>query len=219
MLEGLERLDADHRVYRFAVMINFSDTLRQMGLDADDIDEILEFLGETRDRADAERLLDAPFAPKPQLAARRITPTRFSDGSLRVFYSSLEPETSELEVLHWYAGAALGTTARVAYYDRLRCRFRGTAVDLRSKVGEWPFLTGDGEGAYTSCQELAREAVGLNLGGLLTPSARRVSGTNVPVFRRETISEPEVLGFTAFARDATGEVTVKRAERPAAGGI
>ena len=40
--------------------------LRQMGLEADDIDVILDFLGEARDRSEAERLLDAPFAAKPQ---------------------------------------------------------------------------------------------------------------------------------------------------------
>jgi RES domain len=211
MLEELERLEVDHRVYRFVTLVDFSGMLEEMDLDADDIEEILEFLKESRDRDDAQRLLDAPFAPKPQLAARRITATRFSDGSLRVFYSSLEPETAELEVLHWYAGAALGSTGRVAYYDRLGCRFRGSAIDVRPKVGEWPFLTGDGEEAYASCQALAREAVTLDLGGFLTPSARRASGTNVPVFRREAVSDPEVLGITAFARDASGEVTVRRA--------
>jgi RES domain len=209
MLEELQRRGADHRVYRFANLVDFSGMLEQMDLEAGDIEEILEFLGESRDRADAEWLLDAPFTPKPQLAVRRSVPTRFSDGSLRVFYSSLESETAELEVLHWYAGAALGSAARVTYYDRFRCHFRGPAVDLRPNLGEWPFLTGDGEEAYASCQALAREAVGRDLGGLLTPSARRASGTNVPVFRRETLSEPEILGFTAFSRDASGEVTVR----------
>ena len=102
-----------------------------MGLEADDIDGILEFLGERRDSSDAERLLDAPFAAKPLLTARRITATRFSDGTRRVFYSALEPETAESEVVHWYAAAALGHTGRVAYYNRLRCRFRGSAFDLR----------------------------------------------------------------------------------------
>ena len=69
-----------------------------MGLDAEDVDEILEFLGERRGWANGQRLLDASFAPKPQLEARKIAATRFSDGSIRVFYSSLEPETAELEV-------------------------------------------------------------------------------------------------------------------------
>jgi hypothetical protein len=211
VLEELQRYEADHRVYRFANLVDFSGMLQQMGLDPEDIEEILELLGETREHADAQRLLDAPFAPKPQLAARKIAPTRFSDGSLRVFYSSLEQETAEAEVLHWYAGAALGSSARIAYYDRLQCRFRGSAIDLRSKADHWPFLTGDGEGAYASCQELAREAVALDLGGFLTPSARGSAGTNLPVFRREALSEPEVLGITALTRDASGEVTLRRA--------
>ena len=211
MLEELERLEADHPVYRFANLVDFSSMFRQMDLETGDIEEILEFLGESRDRADAQRLLDAPFAPKPQLAARTIAPTWFSDGSLRVFYRSLELETAEIEVLHWYAGAALGGAARVAYYDRFRCRFRGPAVDLRPRAADWPFLTDDGAEAYAACQALAGEAATLELGGLLTPSARRAAGTNLPVFRRDAVSEPEVLGITAFARDVSGEVTVRRA--------
>ncbi len=128
-----------------------------------------------------------------------------------MFYSSLELETAEAEVLDWYAGAALGSTARVAYYHRFRCRFHGSAMDLRLKLSEWPFLTGNVEEAYASCRALAREAVALGLGGFLTPSARRASGTNLPVFRRDAVSEPAVLGITAFSRGADGEVTVRRA--------
>jgi hypothetical protein len=211
MLEGVRIFQADHRVFRFANVIDFEEMLSAMGFAADDIDEILEFLGETRKESDGTRLLDAPFAPKPQLEARKITPTRFSDGSLRVFYSSLESETAELEVVHWYAGAALGSSRRVAYYHRLRCRFRGSAADLRTRASDWPFLAADGDQAYSRCQALAREGLELNVTGFLTPSARRASGTNAPVFRRQALSEPEILGVAALSRRAdTGEVTVRR---------
>ena len=211
MLEGIRILQADHRVFRFANAVDFEDMLSAMGFDPEDIDEMLGFLGETGDEFDGTRLLDAPFAPKPQLEARKITPTRFSDGSLRVFYSSLESETAELEVVHWYAGAAVGSSRRVAYYHRLRCRFRGSAADLRARATDWPFLVGDGGQAYSRCQALAREGVELNIAGFLTPSARRASGTNVPVFRRQALSEPEILGVAALSRRAeTGEVTVRR---------
>lgn len=211
MLEGVEIFAANHRIYRFANLVDFESMLREMGLDAEDVDEILEFLGERRGEANGERLLDASFAPKPQLEARKITPTRFSDGSIRVFYSSLESETAELEVLHWYAGAAIGSSRRVAYYSRLRCRFRGSAANLRPKAQAWSFLIENGEHAYSRCQALAREAIELNVAGLLTPSARRASGTNVPVFRRQALSEPEILGVVAFSGEpSTGEVIVKR---------
>ena len=186
--------------------------LGEMGLDAEDVDEILEFLGERRGWANGQRLLDASFAPKPQLEARKIAATRFSDGSIRVFYSSLEPETAELEVMHWYADAAVGSSRRVAYYNRLRCRFRGPAVDLRPGVSDWTFLTDDGDGAYARCQALAREGIERQIDGFLTPSARRADGTNVPVFRRQSLSEPEILDVVALSRHAsTGEVMVKHA--------
>jgi RES domain len=211
MLEGVPVFQADHRVFRFANVIDFEDMLSAMGFNADDTDEILAFLGEARDEADATRLLDSPFAPKPQLEARKIARTRFSDGSLRVFYSSLEPETAELEIMYWYAGAALGSSRRVAYYRRLRCRFNGSAADLRGKVSDWPFLIADGEDAYARCQTVAREGLELNIAGFLTPSPRRASGTNVPVFRRQALSEPQILGVTALSRHAsTGEVMVRR---------
>jgi hypothetical protein len=198
-------------VFRFATVVDFEDMLSAMGFDAEDTDVILEFLGGPWDASDGERLLDAPFAPKPQLEARKITPTRFSDGSLRVFYSSLESETAELEVVHWYAGAAVGSSRRVAYYHRLRCRFRGSAADLSAKASDWPFLIADGEDAYSRCQALAREGIELDIAGFLTPSVRRASGTNVPVFRRQALSEPEILGAATLSRHPeTGEVMVRR---------
>jgi hypothetical protein len=211
ILEGIRISQADHRVFRFANVIDFEDMLSAMGVNAQDTDEILDFLGETRDASDEKRLLDAPFAPKPQLEARTITPTRFSDGSVRVFYSSLEERTAEREVAHWYAGAALGSSRRIAYYRRLRCRFRGAAVGLRAKVSDWPFLVDDGEDDYSRCQALAREGVELNVAAFLTRSPRRASGTNVPVFQRQALSEPEVLGAAALSyRPSTGEVMVRR---------
>jgi hypothetical protein len=210
MLEGATIFAAAHLTYRFANLVDFESMLSEMGLDAEDVEAILEFLGQTRDETDGQRLLDAPFAPKPQLEARRITATRFSDGSLRVFYGSLESETAEREVIHWYAEAAIGNSRRVAYYNRLRCRFRGRAVDLRSRVSRWPFLIDDGNEAYSRCQALAQEGIELHIDGFLTPSARRADGTNVPVFRRQALSEPEILGVTAFSRRAgTGEVIVR----------
>ncbi|MGH6901399.1 MAG: RES family NAD+ phosphorylase [Geminicoccaceae bacterium] len=210
MLEGIPTFQADHRIYRYANPVAFESMLAEMGLDAADVEEILGFLGEIRGGADGQRLLDAPFAPKPQLEARKIAATRFSDGSLRVLYSSLEPETAELEVMHWYADAAIGGSRRVAYYNRFRCRFRGSAADLRPRAGDWPFLIDDGDEAYARCQALAREAIELRVAGLLTPSARRADGTNLPVFRRQALAEPEIIGVVAFSRHAsTGEVMVR----------
>ena len=210
MLEDVPTFQADHRVYRFANVIDFESMLGEMGLDAGDVDEILELLGEMPGGTDGERLLDAPFAPKPQLEARKTAATRFSDGSLRVFYSSLESETAELEVVHWYADAAVGGSRRVAYYNRIRCRFRGYAADLRPRARDWPFLIDDGNEAYARCQALSREGVELRIDGLLTSSARRADGTNVPVFRRQALSEPEILGVAAFSRHVdTGEVMVR----------
>ena len=155
MLEHVEPADTDCLVYRLANLVDFDAMLRQMGLQGDEIDDVLEFLGEPAGRSEAEQLLDAPFAAKPQLMAAS-TPTRFSDGSRRVFYSALEVETAESEVVHWYAGAALGQGRRVAYYNRVSCRFRGATFDLRPVLVQWSFLIADGDRRPTRVVKLSR---------------------------------------------------------------
>ena len=182
MLEDVPTFQADHRVYRFANVIDFESMLGEMGLDAGDVDEILELLGEMPGGTDGERLLDAPFAPKPQLEARKTAATRFSDGSLRVFYSSLESETAELEVVHWYADAAVGGSRRVAYYNRIRCRFRGYAADLRPRARDWPFLIDDGNEAYAlpSVVQRRRRAAHRRLAYLFGATGRRNQRARLP---------------------------------------
>jgi hypothetical protein len=46
MLEGFEFLQADHPIYRFANVVDFSDMLREMDLEAADVEAVLAFLGE-----------------------------------------------------------------------------------------------------------------------------------------------------------------------------
>ncbi len=174
-----------------------------MDFDPDDQEEILSFVESIHAKSDLQDLLDGPFARKPVLETARARQSRFSDGRLRIFYSSLELETAKAETFHWYAKAALasGSAARTVYYERFHCRFQGTAWDLRLQASEWSFLADPDESAYPHCQHVAAEAVAAELDGLLTPSARNTNGTNAPVFSRTALSEPQVLGYTAFSSD------------------
>ena len=84
-----------------------------MGLDEQAVEELLQFLGPGSRTMGPEELLNDPFRPKPHLNQR---PTRYSDGSWRVFYSALERETSEQEAGHHYV-------TKIPCYSRIRDHF------------------------------------------------------------------------------------------------
>ena len=197
MLESIPTEPSDLRVFRVAIQISLSTFLETQGIDEEGMGEVRSLL-QSRGMGDSpEELCEAPFRPKPRLrkVGRR---TRFSDGSFPVFYSSLDPETAEAEVRHWVPYFLGGPTGRrTAYFSRFACDFKGTTKDLRSKKQAWPGLLHDSD--YEFCNRLGAEAVRLGLDGLLTPSARKESGTNVPVFTRKSISnprEPVLLSMT-----------------------
>lgn len=153
-----------------------------------------------------EELCDAPFRPT-QLPRDKIS-TRFSDGSFPVFYSSLEPETAEAEIkFSFLKNVSEPTKPRSAYYSRISCRFDGSIKDLKPMRETWPDLTHDSD--YRFCNDLGTEAAASGLDGLLTPSARRTNGTNLPVFRRRAVSNPVVHALVAMTLDpSSGEVTI-----------
>jgi hypothetical protein len=75
----------------------------------------------------------------------------------------------------------------------------------------WPELVDVDEAkAYPFCQRLGREAHEAGIAGFLTPSARRVGGTNVPVFSRPALTNPRVRALAAFEIDpVAGTVEMK----------
>ena len=78
-------------------------------------------------------------------------------------------------------------------------------------LADWPDLTHDSE--YGFCNGLGAEAVATGLDGLLTPSARRPNGTNLPVFKRPAVSNPLVHALVSMTLEpSSGEVTVSERE-------
>lgn len=61
--------------------------------------ETVEFLGGVGE-SEAVNMLDSPFAVNP-VTPFKPDPTRYSDGSWRVFYSAIEPETAQEEKAYW----------------------------------------------------------------------------------------------------------------------
>ena len=206
MLESIATKSLQTDVFRLATQLQNVDFLRTQGFDDETVIEMLDLLASGNVSDNPEDLCDEVFRSKPQLQH----PSRFSDGSFPVFYSSLEPETSEAERKYWFQKCAgKPTTARTAYYSRFSCRFEGSIKDLRPVHADWPNLTHDSD--YGFCNGLGTEAVASGLDGLLTPSVRRPNGTNLPVFRRRAISNPVVHGLVEMTLDpSSGKVNVSQ---------
>ena len=202
MLETIASQYRHRRVFRLATLPD--GLLGELQLDPQgthELQELLDAVGYT----DLDELLDGPFRPKRNFRRQ----TRFSDGSFPVFYSSLDAATAEAEIRFWFPHYGGQPAApRTAYYQRFRCAFRGTEKDLRPKVAEWPELVDKSD--YTFCNQLGTEAMQSGLAGLVTPSARH-GGANLPVFRRDAVSDPELDEVVAVTFDPdTGETTVRR---------
>ena len=181
------------------------DDLRdELQLDAQSNDELQEILTDVGYHTDLDELCDGPFRPKRRLRPR----TRFSDGSFPVFYSSLDSATAEAEIKYWFRRVCGDPgTPRTAYYHRFGCTFRGIEKDLRAKSVEWPGLVDKSD--YTFCNRLGAEAMQSGLAALVTPSARH-DGANLPVFRRDAVSDPQQIDVAAVTFDPnTGETTVR----------
>jgi len=139
---------------------------------------------------------DAPFRPKIKFKG----PTRFSDGSFPVFYSSLDADTAHAEVKYWLTksiGQARET--RKVYLWQFSCTFRGQEKDIRPKAKDWPGLTSDND--YTFCNQIGAEAKKLELDGIVTVSVRRRCGDNLPIFSRNAIRNPELESLLAMTFD------------------
>ena len=191
------------RIYRLASLLEYDELLAKQGLDDLGKQELRDLLVAT------EEPWDAPFRPKRHLGRT----TRYSDGSYPVFYSALDPATAEAEVAHGFKKGFGGRPQgqRSAYYRCFTCLFEGKEKDLRDKLSEWPELVHDSD--YTFCNRIGAEAVRLELDGLVVPSARRENGSNVPVFKRSAIRDPEYQDLVKITLDSrTGEIAIATVE-------
>jgi hypothetical protein len=179
-------------VYRLANADKRVEALAALGHEPSDIEETLAFLNEASS-LDPASLIDGVFN---LWQGRQTWPEgRFSDGSYPVFYTALEWETAEAEIAHYIPRRFGENLSGSVFYDRLECRLDAMSYDLRPARDHFPFLI---EEPWPPCQALAREARSREAGALLTQSARRLEGSNVPVFDRRTLSAPKLVGGVAF---------------------
>jgi hypothetical protein len=187
------------------------DVLRDQGLEGQVVGEMTEFLKQRGIDDSMDQFLDGPFQLRRQFGGGKPAATRFSDGSFRVFYSSLEIATAEAELRRWVKNhMGQPKAARRAYYTCFSCEFDGSAKDLRPKRHNWPGLTADD---YGFCNRLGKEALEADLDAFLTPSARYDGGTNVPVFRRPAIRSPRAIRPVTVTYDPSSQ-SVSIADEP-----
>lgn len=200
LLDEIASTRKGRRVFRLAIVPGeeFADSL---GFDAQGAEELRRTIAAAGYKTGLSELLDSPFSRKPERS-------RFSDGSFPVFYSSLDTKTAEAESryhLPRYAGRP--AHSRTMFFRRFSCRFEGVEIDLRPKLGEWPDLVHSSD--YTFCNRLGEEARIAGIDGILAPSARRLGGTNLPVFRRRALSDPEKGDLVSLTLNVvTGEVNL-----------
>lgn len=207
----LECIPSDPRtihVFRLVFVGKISRLPEGQDFEARNAREVGEFLQPFITDDSMHELCDAPFKPRLKWH-RRYGKGRYSDGSFPVFYSSLEPETAVAEIQHWFS-LRMGNPkhSRIAHYGRIMCIFKGVVKDLRTMQEHWPELIHDSD--YGFCNRLGAEAVESNLDAFLAPSARSENGTNVPIFTRESISDPQLIDWVSVAYDPkSGYTTIK----------
>lgn len=207
MLDCIESASYRLDVYRLASYDDDRSVLRAMGIaDDGDLEDMKELFRSSSLRDIDDTLLDAPFRPRHQPWRRRWQPSRFSDGTVSVFYASLEARTSEEEQKYWFARHLPSLPHGLYYYWRFRCRFEGTAKDLRSMESAWPDLVHSAD--YTFCNKLGAEATRSGLDALLTPSVRLAGGTNLPVFARRALSNVDQLEMVSLTVDPSSKSIV-----------
>ncbi len=195
-------------INRLVADVSRTDALEKLGLSEEEISDVSALIPGLHPARSPDAFLDDPFKTKPYL---KIGKTRFSDGTIRVFYSAIEPETAQDEIAYWYAKSLFsGSIPRKVFYRTLTCSFAGSVKNLRPYEASMPHLVADD--GYDACNAIGKEAVSCKLDGLLTPSARRKNGTCLPVFRRECLSNGTLGHWFLFTYDPSSrpKITVKK---------
>ena len=169
-------------------------------IDPREHEAIARALASTSMALSANTVLDDAFRPRPD----KPTPfpvRRFGDGTMGVYYSALEERTCERE-LGSHLGRELVQARKAGFnhprrYALVRCQYHGNTAELRGKERAHPELVSQTLDGYPFCQALAREAVSIRIDGFLTRSAREPSGTCVPVFARDALSEAGITHSVA----------------------
>ncbi len=131
-----------------------------------------------------EDAVDRSFLPRKNDTTPLRT-SRFSDGTIGVYYSAIEEDTCKKEVAFHLGQETgdLGNDQNPRIYRLIKCDYQGLTVDLCGKEKKYPDLTSATETGYPFCQDLAKRAIAEDIDGFFAPSARNADGICAPIFR------------------------------------
>ncbi len=112
-----------------------------------------------------EAAVDRSFLPrKNDVTPFRIS--RFSDGTIGIYYSAIEEDTCKKEVAFHLGQEAsdLGNDLNPRTYRLIKCDYQGLTVNLCGKEEEYPALTSATDAGYPCCQNLAKRAIENDIG-------------------------------------------------------
>ena len=193
-------------VLRIAAVPKESVTLErrllERGIDPESIPDMVDALG-GKTVFSTEEVVKYVFHPREN----ESTPykvSRFSDGTIGVYYSALDECTCKAELGFHLCAEIFDTDPR--FYSLIECSYEGATKDLRGLETKYPDLVSPTQAGYPFCQELGKRASAEGIDGYFTTSARHSEGTCVPVFKRTALSEPRIAQhYHATVR--SGEVT------------
>ena len=202
------------RVLRLAAIPSqrLETILLERRIKLESLEEILELLSPGDLVTSPEDVLDHAFRPRSTHGIHD-TPfprSRFSDGTLGIYYSATEERTCKDEIAFHLNSS--GPEGFPRYYSLIISRYEGETVDLRGADKDHPELVSKDDSGYSHCQNLAKSAVEQGHDGFLTPSARAKGGTCVPVFRRSSLSQPDISA-TYRATTSDSQVTFQETLR------
>ena len=162
----------------------------EIGLSEAEAADLLQFLRDRVGEGNLTAMLDRPFQKRAPSPYPYEPAGRFHDGSWPCLYTAIEPETARAEVQYHRRASFERSDGRWRrlFYKLIRMSFSGLVFDVRGRESDWPHLVGPTADSYPFCRQLAAEAKENGAAGLITPSARRATGTCLPVFRRESVS-------------------------------
>ena len=189
-------------VYRLAAtyLESLDAVLLKRGIDPDSIEETRAEIARVGGQFTPEEIVSNSFRGRTG-RSKLLFETRFSDGSIGVFYSAHEVSTCEQEI-EFHLEIEEGDPSR--YYSIIDCEFSGTTADLRGKENDYPDLVSQTDAGYPFCQRLGKKATQKNIDAFYTASARNEGSACVPVFTETALSNPSITGRVKVTATSDG---------------
>ena len=172
---------------------SLEEMLLELGIAVENIDEtaiVVEAVSQFITPS-VDQIIDKSFTPTGAQTPFRAT--RFSDGTIAIYYSAIEAETCQSEVAFHAIEDSIEPFNQLRFYNLIECSYQGSTIDLRGFEEEHQELTSETKDGYPFCQELGRMANINDIDGFFTPSARKEGGTCVPVFSKSAVSNPKFV--------------------------